>query len=133
MKRIILAMLFMGMFVMPTSAGESYKEITIMLKCTPEDTNNKIISIIINLNDNAAIMITQHNNIITGNLAISEYFYTITIDKHPTDNKSGVFKINRLSGVLSVVWTDTKTENRPFSNVDTQYGTCVYVDYKRIF
>lgn len=110
----------------------------IMLMCWADypdtgDTEKEMVSIIVSPDNNSAIIIDPHNDMVKGNLKVSEYFYTITIDQLTNFGKTGVIKINRLSGILSAVWTSPKTETRPFPDVDAKYGTCVLVDRKQLF
>ena len=91
------------------------------------------VSIILNFDDKIATMIDPHNEMVTGNLTVSEYFYTITIKQLIYSSKIGVIKINRLSGVLSAVWTAVKTVERPVPDVDAKYGACDLADRKQLF
>lgn len=112
----------------------------ILLQCWADypdtgDTEKEMVSIIISPGNNIATMIDPHNDMVRGNLTVSEYFYTITIDQLTNFGKTGVIKINRLSGVLSSVWTWTvpKTESRPLPQIDAKYGACARVDRKQLF
>ncbi|KKL09944.1 hypothetical protein LCGC14_2560810 [marine sediment metagenome] len=96
-------------------------------------TKKETVSIIVSPYNNIATMIDPHNDMVKGNLTVSEYFYTITINQLTSFGKTGVIKINRLSGVLSAVWTNPKTESRPFPQVDARYGACVPANRKQLF
>ena len=96
--------------------------------------NKDMVSIIVSPDNDIATMIDPHNDIITGKLTVSEYFYTITVDQLINSSRTGVIKINRLSGVLSVVRTAPKTESRSSPKVlDAKYGTCILTDRKQLF
>lgn len=110
----------------------------IMLMCWADypgtgDTEKEMVSIIVSPDTNIAIMIDPHNDMVKGKLTVSEYFYTITVDQLTNYGKNGVIKINRLSGVLSTVWTSPRTETRPFPDVDAKYGACAWADRKQLF
>jgi len=98
------------------------------------DTEKEMVSIIISPGNNIATMIDPHNDMVRGNLTVSEYFYTITIDQLTNFGRTGVIKINRLSGILSAVWTIPRTESRPFPEVvEAKYGVCTWVNRKQLF
>ena len=152
MKRFIMIAILGLMFTipanatMPTHAPEGpdiaaeapIRNSDIMLMCWADypdvgDAKKEIVSIIISPDNNNATMIDPHNDMVTGDLTVSKYFYTITINKTANFSKIGVIKINRLSGVLSAVWTAPKTNSRPFPDVDTKYSVCTLVELKQLF
>ena len=138
MKKLIMAVVLGLMFIAPANADPYDSVADIMLICwadSPEVTNPKKekVSIILNTDDNIATMIDPHNNMVEGKLTVSEYFYTITIEQLIYSSKIGVIKINRLSGVLSAVWTDVPTESRPVPLVDAKYGACDLADHNQLF
>jgi len=142
MKKFIIIAISSLMFIASANAGtltsDDLPVADIMLICWADypdvgDAKKEIASIIISPDNDIATMIDPHNDMITGDLTVSEYFYTITINQSTSLGKIGVIKINRLSGVLSVIWTDPKTESRPFPQVDAKYGDCALVDRKQLF
>ena len=152
MKKLIMIAILGLMLIAPANATMSnqapegldisteapIRNSDIMLMCWADypdtgDTKKEMVSIIISPGDNIATMIDPHNDMVRGNLTVSEYFYTITIDQLTSFGKTGVIKINRLSGVLSSVWTAPKNESRPFPEVDAKYGACAWAKRKQLF
>ena len=133
-----MAVILSLMFIAPVNADPYDSVADIVLICWADDPveNNpkkEKVSIILNTDDNIATMIDPHNDMVEGKLTVSEYFYTITIDQLTPYGKIGVIKINRLSGVLSAVWTNPGTESRPVSQVDAKYGACDLADRNQLF
>ncbi len=126
MKRIILAVVLGLMFITSANAIGSND---ILLSCWIDGDNLESISeattIILNPDNATVEMIDPHNRLQKGSLAVTDYFYTITILKNTQFSKIGRIRINRFTGRLSARWLYPESEEGKFSKAESVYGVCI--------
>lgn len=130
MRRFILTAVLCLMFTAPASAKAiKFDPADILLTCwTDNDTINlmkEAATIILKIVTETAILIDPYNRVQNGGLSVSEYFYTITIDKNTQFSKVGTIKVNRFTGRFSSHWQYRESGEGNFSKGEDIYGICI--------